>query len=156
MWRRVALDLVVTLPRYRLQTVMNPRNSGVTLYLTIGALAGAGLLSIGTGLYPGALLLVVAAVIAVAERSRLATSTRAPDSNRRRHFLIASLGLALVCAISAAAFMIELGDDEHWNGIKLVAYNAVFFTTAISAVVCLISGLRTPATSKSRSLVGSA
>jgi hypothetical protein len=48
--------------------------------------------------------------------------------------------------LSTAAFWIELSNDASWHGGKLVAYNAVFFATAIGAIVCLVVGLRTPRT----------
>ena len=39
-WPRVALDLIITVPRYRLETVMNPRKSTAALYAAFAALAG--------------------------------------------------------------------------------------------------------------------
>ena len=41
---------------------------------------------------------------------------------------------------------LELSSSGDWNGGKLVAYNAVFFVTAIGALACLIAGLRTQRT----------
>src|SRR5882672_3535616 len=75
-WPRVTLDLVLTVPRYRLETVMNQRQSSAALYATLAALAGAGLISILVGIYAGAILLPVAVVLAVVARGRLATATR--------------------------------------------------------------------------------
>lgn len=152
-WRRVVLDLTLTVPRYRLETVMNPRNSTASLYVIIGALAVAGVLSILSGLYPGALLFVVAVAVGIAERSKLALATRAPDPNRRRRLLIASALLLVLCVGSTTAFLIELNNNEHWGGLKLAFYNAVFFSTAIAALICLIVGLRTP--SRPRLVLGS-
>jgi hypothetical protein len=142
-WPRVTIDLVLTVPRYRLETVMNQRQSTAALYVTLAALAGAGLISIFVGIYPGAILLSVAVVLAVVERGRLATSTRPPNTELRRHLLIASAILTVVCVVATTAFMIELSDDEHWAAGKLLAYNTVFFATGIGAIGCLIAGLRT-------------
>jgi hypothetical protein len=146
-WRRTAIDLAVTVPRYRLETVMNPRHAETTLYIVTAVVVVAAAVSILTALFPGGIaLLVVAAVLTVVSASRLARSTRPPDARRRRHLLIAAAVLAATCVISTAVFWIELSNDVSWHGGKLVVYNAVFFVTAIGALVCLVVGLRAPRT----------
>lgn len=143
-WRCTTLDLIVTVPRYRLERVMSPRQSTSSLYVIIALLATAGFLSIGIGVYVGAVLLLVAIIVAVSQRSRLARSMRTPDPARRRHLLVASAVLAITCVISTTIFWFDLMGDEHWGGGKLLVYNAVFFFTAIGALGCLIAGLSTP------------
>jgi len=145
-WRRTTLDLVVTVPRYRLEAVMNPRRSSAALFTLVTVLALAGVLSILVGLYPGIVLLAIAVVVAVTQRSRLAQSTRPPDPERRHRLLRAAGALGTACVVSTAAFWIELSVTENWHGGKLAAYNAVFFLTSIGAVTCLIAALRTPRT----------
>jgi hypothetical protein len=146
-WRRTAVDLAVTVPRYRLETVMNPHHTNTTLYIATATVATAAAVSITTGVFPGGfVLLAVAAVLTVVSASKLARSTRPADTQRRRHFLVASAVLAATCVISTTAFWIELAATENWHGGKLVVYNAVFFITAIGALVCLVVGLRTPRT----------
>lgn len=146
-WRRTAVDLAVTVPRYRLETVMNPRHTNTTLYIATAIVATAAAVSITTDLFPGGfVLLAVAAVLTVASASKLARSTRPADPQRRRRFLRASAVLAATCVISTTAFWIELAATENWHSVKLIVYNAVFFITAISALVCLVVGLRTPRT----------
>lgn len=155
-WRRTAVDLAVTLPRYRLETLMNPRHTTTTLYLVTAVVAIAAVVSITTDLFPGGFaLLLAAAVLAVAAASRLARSTRAPDTQRRGHLLTAA-ALAATCVISTAAFWIELSISENWHGGKLVVYNAVFFITAIGALVSLVAGLRTPRTPQSTTRISTA
>jgi hypothetical protein len=144
-WRRIAVDVAVTVPRYRLETVMSPRHTNTTLYIATAAVAVAAVISITTALFPGgAALLLAAAVLTVVSASRLARSTRPPDTQRRRHLLIAATTFAATCVISTAVFWIELSNDASWHGGKLVVYNAVFFITAIGALICLVVGLRTP------------
>jgi hypothetical protein len=156
-WRRTAVDLAVTVPRYRLETVMNPRHTDTTLYIATAVVVVAAAVSILTALFPGGFaLLVAAAALTVVSASRLARSTRPPDTRRRRHLLIASAVLAATWVISTAAFWIELGITEEWHGGKLVVYNTVFFTTAIGAIVCLVLGLRTPRTPTSATRIASA
>src|SRR5258705_6860485 len=108
-WPRVTIDLVITVPRYRLETVMNRRQSTAALYVALATLAVAGVISVLVGFYAGAILLPVALVLGVVERGRLATATRPPNPGLRRHLLIASAILAVVCIVSTTAFMIELG-----------------------------------------------
>ena len=74
----------------------------------------------------------------------------------RRHLLIAAATLAATCVISTTVFWIELANDASWHGGKLVVYNAVFFITAIGALVCLVVGLRTPRTPTTGSRVAGA
>ena len=141
-WPRVTIDLVLTVPRYRLETVMNQRQSTATLYVAFAVLAGAGIISMLVGFYAGAILLAVALILAVVERGRLATSTRSPNPDLRRRLFTTSATLAVVCVVATTAFLIELGGDEHWAMGKLLVYNAVFFATALGAIAFLIAGLR--------------
>ena len=146
-WRRTAVDLAVTVPRYRLETVMTPRHTDTTLFIVTAVVAVAAAVSIVTDVFPGGFaLLVAAAVLTVVSASRLARSTRPPDTRRRRHLLTAAGVLAATCVISTTVFWLELSNDASWHGGKLVVYNAVFFATAIGSIVCLVVGLRTPRT----------
>ena len=147
-WQRTAVDLAVTVPRYRLETFMNPRNTNTTLYITTAVVALAAVTSITTGVFPvgGFILLFAAVGLAIASTSRLARSTRPADPQRRRHLLRGAAVLAATCVISTTVFWIELSNNGDWNGGKVVAYNAVFFTTLIGALACLVAGLRTPRT----------
>jgi hypothetical protein len=146
-WRRTAIDLAVTVPRYRLETVMNPRHTDTTLYIATVIVTIAAVVSITTAVFPGGFVLLAgAAVLTVVSASKLARSTRPADTQRRRHFLVASAVFAATCVISTTAFWIELAESGSWHGGKLVVYNAVFFTTAIGALICLVVGLRTPHT----------
>ena len=52
-WGRTALDLAVTIPRYRLETIMNERHSATTISVAVGLLAAAGVASMLVGLYSG-------------------------------------------------------------------------------------------------------
>ena len=143
-WARTTIDLCCTVPRYRLETIMNPKNTTLTLQLTIAGLALAGAASVLIGLYPGVLLLGVAVVYAVAQRSKLARSTRTADPTRRRGLLRVAALLALLCAAGTILMILELRDDGSWHGGKLVAYNVYFFATAFGALGYLIAGLCTP------------
>jgi len=85
-WSRSGLDLIVTIPRYHLETAMNPQHTTNALNVIVAALGIAGLLAIVTVYsFIGAALLVVATVLAVSQRSQLARSIRVRDSDRRRH-----------------------------------------------------------------------
>jgi hypothetical protein len=144
-WQRTAVDLAVTVPRYRLETLMSPHRTDTTLYCATIVVALLAALGITTGFFaPGLVLLLTAGVLIVVSWSRLARSTRAPDRHRRRRLLITAAVLATIWLVTTAASWIELSTSENWHGGKLVIYNAVFFVTAISALVCLVVGLRTP------------
>jgi hypothetical protein len=101
------------------------------------------------GVYPGALLLVAALVLAVAERSTLARAIRTPDSNRRRRRLGIAAVLTLVCLASVASYAQDLSDD-HISGASLLVHNAIGVPAMVGAIVLLIVGLCTPKGSDNR------
>jgi hypothetical protein len=145
-WSRTAVDLAVTVPRYRLERIMNTAYSTTVLNLTIAVLAAAGIVSVLTGLYPGAVLIPVAATIAISQRSQLARSIRTPDRQTRRRRLTTATTLAVACVFATTGFVLDLRGEDHWNGGKLMVYNAVFFSTLLGAIVFFIVGLLTPKT----------
>jgi hypothetical protein len=156
-WRRTAVDLLVTLPRYRLETVMNPHQTNTALFVATGVTVALAAVGVLTGGVPGGPIWLIAAVLlAVASASRLARSTRPPDARKRRHLLRSAAVLAIVCVVSTTAFWIELGASEDWNGGKLLVYNAVFFATAIGSLLCLFIGLRTPRGASGRTVISAA
>jgi hypothetical protein len=140
-WGRTALDLAVTVPRYRLETIMNDRHSATTISVAVGLVAAAGVASILVGLYPGALLVVVAAALAIAQRSAIARAMRAPDSHRRRRRLRTAAVLGVVFVSSFVAYLMLIGDT--WSTRETVL--AIIGNAAmIGAVGFLAAGLLTP------------
>ena len=146
-WCRTAIDLLVTVPRYRMENIMNPRNSNTGVIVLVALLALAGPHGYFAGFPPALLLLVIALGVAVAERGRLASSLRASTPARRRH-LAATSGL-LILASLATLFVgfADLGDDD-WPANRVLFYNAVFFALLITAVVCGVKALRAPHSSQ--------
>jgi hypothetical protein len=143
-WSRSGLDLIVTIPRYRLETVMNSHHATGALNVIIAALAIAGLMAI-VAVYPsyiGASLLAVAAVLAVSQRSQLARAIRVRDSVRRRHRLKMAAFFAVVAVADVAIASADLANDYSW-GFKAVIYGAVSFFAAGAAICYLIAGLLT-------------
>src|SRR5258706_10302417 len=77
-WPRVTIDLVLTVPRYRLETVMNQRQSTATLYVAFAVLAGAVIISVLLGFFAGGVLLPLAGVLRGVGRRRLPPSSPPP------------------------------------------------------------------------------
>ncbi len=142
-WARTGVDLIVTLPRYRLESVMNEQHSATSLNVAITLLAAAGVMSILTGEYPGMVLLAGALALAVAQRSTLARAIRTPDSNRRRRRLGTAGVLTLVFLASYVSF-VNAGKDRWAGGEQLLI--AIGTLAMVGAVVFLIVGLLTPKT----------
>lgn len=142
-WTCTGLDLLITVPRYRLEAIMNPKHSNIVLSTVIGLMAVAGVASFLTGLGPGILLLPIAIVLAVTQRSQIARAIRTPNSDRRRHLLRVAASLAVVSAITLAVAMADVPNDYSW-GLKVILYNIVFFSAAIGAIATLVIGLLTP------------
>jgi hypothetical protein len=144
-WRRTALDLLVTVPRYRLESVMNTRRTAATLVALVVALATAAVGAFAAGVAPlGLIALVLAAALAIAERSRLARSMR-PEGQEHRRRILGWASLLGACSVASLVIgLIDLGDRASWPPGRLVAYNVAFFTTGIGALACVATGLRRP------------
>jgi len=142
-WTRTGVDLIVTVPRYRLESIMTERHSATSLNVAITLLAAGGVLSVLTGVFPGLVLFVAALALAVAQRSTLARAIRTPDSNRRRRRLRVAAVLALVFLASIVSYALDLSDD-HISGISLLVHNAIGGPAMVGAIVYLIAGLFTP------------
>ena len=145
-WVRTALDLIVTVPRYRLEIIMSTTHSTTTLNITIAALAAGGVLSVLTGIYPGALLIIAAAVVALTQRSQLARSLRTPDSNQRTRRLRMSALSAAVFAACVVAYFIVVWDEEA-STVGLLVPSLLGTAALIGAIAYLIGGLLTPKSS---------
>lgn len=148
-WTRTGVDLIVTIPRYRLENIMTEQHSATTLHLAITLLAAGGVLSLMTGLGPGVVLLLAAVVLAVAQRSTLARSIRTPDTNRRRRRLATAAILAVVFLTSYVAFLQLVGDT--WTLRDTLLY-AIGTPAMIASPIYLIAGLLTPKTDRGPSV----
>lgn len=140
---RTALDLVITVPRYRLEHLMTEERSTTTLSIVIGLFAIGGVASVTTGVGPGLILLVAAIVLAVTQHSALARALRVPDSDTRRRRLRIAAVLGAIFAVSYTAYIQLIGDT--WTSRETVL--ALIGTLAmVGAVGYLIAGLLTPHT----------
>jgi hypothetical protein len=146
-WRRVTLDLVVTVPRYRLETFMNGERSSTVLTTAIVVMAVAGITSVFVGLYPGVVLVPLAGVLAITQRSNLARSIDAVDDTglRRKRLRTASVLAASLPVIYLVSLPI-LGND--WGTDAVVAFG-LWVGVLIAAVCYAIAGISTP---KSRAI----
>ena len=141
-WRRVTLDLIVTVPRYRMETLMKEQHTSTVLTAAIVVMACVGIASPFTGLYPGALLLPLAVLVAVTQRSKLARSMDVTDCDRlRRKRLKASAMLAASLPVIYLVSLPLLGDD--WGTDAVVAFS-VWFAVLIAAACYFVAGISTP------------
>lgn len=141
-WRRVTLDLVVTVPRYRMETLMKEEHSSTVLIVATTAMACAGIISLFIGLYLGVLLVPLAAVVAITQRGRLARSMDAVDASRLRR---KRLRIAAVLAVSLPVIYLVslpiLGDE--WGTDAKVAFG-LWTAVLIAAVSYFVAGITTP------------
>jgi hypothetical protein len=132
-WRRAALDLLVTVPRYRLESIMSTRRATSTLVALVIALVVAAVGAFAAGFVPVAIVaLMIAVAIVVSERSQLGRSLR-PAGPRQR------------CALTLVVGLVDLGGRDSWPAGRLIAYNVSFLATGLGAMACLAVGLRRPA-----------
>jgi hypothetical protein len=141
-WRRVALDLIITVPRYRMETFMKEQHTSTVLTAVIVVMACVGIVSPLVGLYPGALFLPLAVVVAVTQRSKLARSMDVTDHDhlRRKRLKVSAILAASLPVIYLVSLPI-LGDD--WGTDAVVAFS-VWFAVLIAAVCYFIAGISTP------------
>lgn len=144
-WARTTIDLIVTVPRYRLERIMTEQHTTTALNVTISLVAAAGVLSLLTGLYPGAVLLAAAAAVAVGQRSSLARAIRTPHYDRRRRRLGASGILSAVFLAALVSYMRDVADGRI-SETSLIIHNAIGVAAVVGAVAFLIAGLLTPRT----------
>ncbi len=143
-WARTGLDLIVTIPRYHLETIMSQRHTTTSLNATIALLAIAGIAGLFTVGYPSLALVGMASIIAVSQRSRIAHAIREPDTDRRHRRLITAAVLSFVSIAAVVVALADLGGDDHWDNGRLIAYNLVFIASAVGAIASLLTGLLTP------------
>lgn len=141
-WRRVTLDLVVTVPRYRMETLMKQEHSSTVLIVATTAMACAGIISLFTGLYLGVLLVPLAAVVAITQRGRLARSMDAVDASglRRKRLRIAAVLAGSLPVIYLVSLPI-LGDE--WGTDAKVAFG-LWTAVLVAAVSYFVAGITTP------------
>ena len=146
-WRRVALDLVVTVPRYRLETLMSDKRSSTLLTVAITVMAVAGITSVFVGLYPGVVLVPLAVVVAISQRSKLARSIDAVDGTRLRRKRLRTA--AVLAASLPVIFLVSLPIlGNQWGTDAVVAFG-LWVGVLIAAVCYAIAGISTP---KSRAI----
>jgi hypothetical protein len=124
---------------------MSEQASTTTLSIVIGLLAVAGVASVLVGLYPGVgvLLLVVALVLAFAQRSSLSRAIRTSDPSRRRKRLRLAAILGVVFVVSIVSFLWDTGNDDI-SGLSLILHNVIGNAAMLGAIGFLIAGLLTP------------
>ncbi len=147
-WCRSGLDLLITVPRYRLETIMNPRHSDTVILLVIGTLiAIAALATTDVGALFGIIPLALAGLIALTQRSSLARALRTPDSRRRRRRLTTAAKLGVFSLAILVVFRLDVYNDDSWGG-RAIVYASVFHVALVAAIVYLVAGLLTPSSTK--------
>ncbi len=144
-WRRTAVDLAVTVPRYRLESLMSSRRSTAVLVAVVAALGVSAMVTFASGFGIAAVVLLTLAVgIAAAERSQLARSLRSADTSDRHRRLATSGVCALVAVAVLGVGIVDLGGEDKWPMNRVLVYNVLFITAAIAALAMLVGGLRRP------------
>lgn len=136
-WLRSGLDLVITVPLYRLESTMNNRYTPLALNLLIGTLGMTGAAILIVGFPIGALLLGVAVIIAFTQRSNLARSLREATPVQRRHRFVAA---AVLAALAGVVLLISFNDNE-WGDRGALIYSTSFLALITASVGSLVVAL---------------
>lgn len=147
-WRRAALDLLITIPRYRLEDTLSESHANIILTMTTAALVVAGALVLAGGAWTGLILLVVALLIAGSQRSTLARALQTPDRARRRRRLGTAAMLAVVFLGAMGSYLNDI-DDDHISSTSLMVHTVVGLSAIIGSAVFLVAGLTSARTTNS-------
>lgn len=143
-WVRTSVDLIVTVPRYRLENIMSEQKSVTTINVALIILSVGGFLALTTDFYPITPVFWIAAIVlAYVQRSSLARAIRTPGTDRRRNRLRIAAVLTIVFVAAVFSYLVDL-NDEKISTASLLIHNAIGNTAMIGAVVYFIMGLFTP------------
>jgi hypothetical protein len=143
---RTSIDLIVTVPRYRLEAVMTESQTTRVITTAIAGLLSLGVASVAMlGLvWVGAVLILGGVGLALANRSRLARAIRTtPERSLRTHRLrlaALSAGVFVVCLVAHLAVIWDEEPTTARDGIPSLLGMAAFCV----AVSFLVAGLLTP------------
>lgn len=143
-WGRMALDLAVSVPRTRLESLMHrtPAHTEVTVaILAIGVLVGlAAMLMFGPLGLPAP---AVVAAIALTQRSRLARSLGADDQRRRIGTALVGLAAsALTFLGTLAAWILGVNRGYGFDDTVLLVFNLLGFGSSVATVTFAVMFLR--------------
>ena len=148
---RTTIDLIVTVPRYRLEAVMTKAHATRTLnvaiagLLALGAFGATALGTDGLGMWICAGMILAGLALAIANRGRLARSIRTANPSQRSHRLRLAALNAGIFAASVVAYGIVIWDEEASTAGLLIP--SLLGTIAlVGAVGFLLAGLLTPRT----------
>ena len=142
-WARTVVDLIVTVPKYRLENIMSQHRANLTLIAVTVIVAIAGSATLAVGAWPVSLgLLAVAGLLLASQRSALAQSMHTERRNRRRHLLVGAIVVMAVFSGLVAVYLSDIGDDRVSNG-ALMVYDVAGLLCLVSAVMLMVVGLRT-------------
>ena len=143
-WVRTSIDLIVTVPRYRLENIMSEQKSATTINIVLVVLSVGGGLALTTDIFPITPVFWLAAIVlAFVQRGALARAIRTPGINSRRNRFVKAAVFAFICIAAWVSFLIAVGDDEISGG-SLLIHNAIGVPAMIGAIVYVILGLLTP------------
>lgn len=143
-WARTCVDLIVTVPRYRLESIMSEQKSATTINFALVILGVGGMLALTTGIYPITFVFwIVAIVLAFVQRGALARAIRTPGTNRRRNRFSLAAAFSIIFVAAMFSYFVDL-NDEKISSASLLIHNAIGVPAMIGATVYLIVGLLTP------------
>ncbi len=141
---RTSVDLIVTVPRYRLEAVMSTANSDRTLSFIAFALPTLGLVALLSGLpWVGLVMIAVGVLLALVGGGRIARSIRTAAPAQRARRLRASGLCALLFLVCVGGYAFVISDDSA-SSLGLLITSVPGTIALVGAVVLLIAGLLTP------------
>lgn len=147
--RRVGVDLLVTVPRYQLEVIMNATLATRALTWGIGLLVVLGITAVLNGnAWLGPVFLIIALALGLAQRTRLAEALRVVEPSRRNSRFKAA-GLSAVCFVVAlGAYLAVISDGTATTPGLLIILTLVGLASLVGVIGWLFAALFTPRASE--------
>lgn len=141
-WVRTMIDLAVSLPRTHLEVVMSAPVTRSALGIVLAVAAALGVLAVLV-FGPAALPIPIAiAVLAVAQRSRLARAVEPTPSRRSLGAVVALVLSAAVLAGTVASWFVAVDRGYSFPDGVLLVYNVLGIASVLGIVISTILLLR--------------
>lgn len=139
-WARTWVDLAVTVPRCRMESLMRRHVSSSALMTLAFAVGLAGFAGLALGGIIGVPLLAVAVAIGVSQRTALGRSLVVARNERRARLRVAGV-LALIGVAVAGSWVFHVNRYNELGDATVLAHNLMGIFALVGAVVFGLAGL---------------
>lgn len=138
-WARTWVDLAVTVPRYRMESLVRRHVSSSALMTLASVIGLAGFAGLVLGWIVALPLFTLAVLVAVSQRTVLGRSLAVAPDRRRTRLRVAGM-LALVAAATAGSWVYHLDRYDELGDTTVLAHNLVGIFALVGALIFGLAG----------------